>query len=93
MLFQRAIVHIILMFPSLQPPITDMASFVFISTVRVKFVVTIKPGPTKPTVRMTLESALINCSWIIITESFMLTKFLHGEEIVFVGENLFVPCA
>lgn len=42
---------------------------------------------------MTPKSALVHGPWIIVTNSLVLAKFLHAEEIVFMGENLFVPRA
>lgn len=59
MLFQSSVVDIILVFPALQPSIADVAPFVFISAVRVQFVVTVKSGPTEPTLRMTSKPALV----------------------------------
>jgi hypothetical protein len=70
-----------------------MALFVFVPTMRVEFVISIKSGPTESTIRMTPESTLIHRPWIIVTEPLMFPEFLHGEQIVLVGEDLFIPGA
>lgn len=42
---------------------------------------------------MTPESALVYGPWVVVTDSLVLAKFLHGEQIMFVGEDFFVPRA
>lgn len=70
-----------------------MAFFVIVPTMRVEFVVAVESGPTESTIWMTPESTLVHRPWIIIAEPFMFPEFLHGEKVVFVGKDLFIPCA
>lgn len=42
---------------------------------------------------MALESTLINSAGIVIAELFMPSQLLWSEQLVFMRENLLIPCA
>lgn len=91
MLFQGIVVLIVLLLSSFVPPITNVTSFMFISTMCVELVITIEPLHTKSTLGMPLESTLIYGTRIVVAKLLMFPKLLRGEQLMFMGEDLLVP--
>jgi hypothetical protein len=92
-LLERVIIDVILLLPASVSSVTYVASFMLISTMRVELIITVEPPSTKPTLRMTPETTLVNCAWVIITELLVIAQFLGIEQLMLVGEHLLVPCA
>jgi len=90
-LLERAVVYVILLLPTSVSPVTNVTSFMFVSAMRVQLVVTVEPLSAKSTLRMTPETTLISCAWIIIAELLMFAQFLYREELMLMSEDLFVP--
>ena len=92
-LFQRVVIHKILLLPPLVISIADMASFMFISAVGIELIISIETLSTKTTLGMPFEAALVHGTRIVVTKLFMFSKFLRCEEFMFVRKDLLVPCA
>jgi hypothetical protein len=73
--------------------IADVASLVLVSAMRVELVVAIEARPAEPTLRVSLEPALVDCSRVIITKLLMLLKIGRRKQLVLVRKDLLVPRA
>ena len=93
MSFQRIIVYIILLFPPVVPSIADMALFMLVSAVGVQFVGAVEPLSTETTLGVSFEATLVNSTRVIITEFLVFSKLLYCKQLMFVREDLLVPCA
>lgn len=92
-LLQLFIVEVILRVSSAISSVANVTSLVLLSTVIVKFIITVEPLLTETTFWMSLEARLINCAGIVITVLFVFSQFAKSEQFVFVGEDLFVSGA
>jgi hypothetical protein len=59
---------------------------------RVELVIAIESLVTECTVWMSLEAALIDRTWVVITITLMLSQFWPGEELMLVCKNFLVTC-
>lgn len=91
--FQRVVVHIVLLLPSIIPSIADMALFMLISAMGVQLIIAVESLPAETTLRMALETALVHGSRVVVAEFFVLAKFGYREQFMFVREDFLVPCA
>ena len=69
---ERPVVEVILLLAVRRPTVTDVTPFVTITTVSIEFVITIETLTAETAFRMSLETALINCTWFMITIFLML---------------------
>lgn len=79
MFVQCVVVLIILLQSPFISSVADMASFVPVSTMGIKLVITVEPLNAEATLRMSFETALIDCSRIIVSKFLMFSKFLQRE--------------
>lgn len=93
MLLQRVVVHIVLLLPAGISSVTDMTSFMLVSAMGVKLIVTVESLPAKSTLRMTPEATLINCARVIIAKLLMFAQFLYRKELMLMSEHLLVSRA
>lgn len=93
MLLQSFIVHEVLRGLATRSSITKMASLVAFSTVSEQFVIAVEPLSTEPALRMTLETALVDRTRVVISKFLVPPQLLVGEEFMLVGEDFLVPCA
>lgn len=91
MLLQRIVVLIVLLLSPFVSSITYMTSFMLVSTMGVKFVITIKSLPAEPTFWVPFESTLINSTRIVIAKFLMFSELLWCEQLMLMSEDLFVP--
>ena len=77
-LFQGVVVLVVLLLSPFIPSITDMASLVLISAMRVQFVIAVKSLDAESTLRMSLEATLVHSSGVVISKLFVLSQLL-GE--------------
>ena len=78
-LLERVIIDVILLLPASVSSVTYVTSFMLVSTMRVELIITVEPPSTKPTLRMTPETTLVYCPWVIITELLVIAQFLGIE--------------
>ena len=90
---QGVVVDKVLLLPCLVAPITDMAAFVLVATVRVQLIVAVEALSTEAAFWMTLEAALIDGTRVVVAELLVPAKLVGGEELVLVSEDLFVAGA
>jgi hypothetical protein len=64
----------------------------FISAMRVQFVIPIKSLSAEATLGMSLEPTLVNRSGIIIAEFLMFFQFIGCKQVVLMRENLLISC-
>lgn len=64
-----------------------------VPAVRIQLIIAVKSLFTESTLRMTLETALIHSSRIIVTISLMIAELCHCEELMLMCENFLVSCA
>jgi len=79
MVFKSIIIDIILLLPVGRATITDVTSLVLISAMSIKLVISIESLTAKTTLRMSLETTLVDCTRLIISVSFMPSQFRWGE--------------
>jgi hypothetical protein len=91
--FERVIVDIVLLLSVLVPAVADVTTFVLVSTMCIQFVVSIEALSTKPAFRVSLETALVDRTGIVITKLLMLLQVGPCEKLVFVGEDFLISCA
>lgn len=91
--FQSIIVDIILRSSTFISSVAYMTPFVLISTMRVQFIVPVKPFFAETTFRMSLEAALIYGARMIIPKPFMLSQFPECEQLMLMSEDLFASSA
>lgn len=70
-----------------------MALFVIVPTVRIQLIIAVKSLFAESTLRVTLETALIHSSRIIVTILLVIAELWHGEELMLMCEDLLVSCA
>lgn len=70
---------VLLLLPSSIAAIANVAAFVFVSAVCVELVVSVEALSAKPTFRMPLEAALIDCSWVVVPKFLVLPELGVGE--------------
>ena len=90
---QSIVVNIVLLLAMGGTAVANMASFVFITTMGVQLVIAIESLPTKTTLGVAFEAALVDSTGFVITMLLVFSQLGHGEEGVLVSEHLFVPCA
>jgi len=90
---QSVVIDVVLWAESTISPVANMASFVLVTTMREQLVISIEPHSTEATFRMSLESALIDSSRVIVAKLFMLFELLLREQFMLVGEDFLVPRA
>lgn len=92
MLLKSIIVDIILLLAVARLSITDMASLMLVSTMGVELVVSIEALTAKFTLGMSLETALVDSTGVIVAEFLVFPKLRYGEQFIFVSERFFVAC-
>ena len=92
MFFERVVVNKVLLLPSLISSVADMTSLVLVPTMHIELVVAVETLSTEATLRVSLESTLIDSPWIIVPELLMFSELANREELVLMGEDLLVPC-
>lgn len=70
-----------------------MALFMIVPTVRIQLIIAVKPLFAESTLRVTLETALIHSSRIIVAILLVIAELCHCEELMLMCENLLVSCA
>lgn len=90
---QRIVVDIILLLAASFATITDMTPFVLVPTMRVKLIVSVKSFTAEATLWMSLETALVNRTWVIVSKLLMLSQLRMCEKFMLVSENLLVSSA
>lgn len=93
MYFKRVVVDKVLLLAVLIPSIANVTSLMLVSAMGIELIVAIKALPTESALRMTLEPALIDRAWIIISKLLVLAQFADGEKFVLVGKHFLIPCA
>ena len=93
MIFQGAIVYVVLLMPRGIPSIADEAFLVLISAMLIQLIISIKTDPAEATFRMTFEATLVHSSRVVITKLFVPSKFLMSEQLMLVSKNFLIPCA
>lgn len=68
-----------------------MASLVLVSAMCIEFVVAVEALSTEAAFGMTFEPTLIHRSRVIVAKFLMLLQFWDREQLMLVGEDLFVP--
>lgn len=69
-----------------------MAPLVFISTVGVELVITVKTLAAKATLWVSFETALVNGTRLIVPILLVPSQLCMSEQRVLMGEDLLVPC-
>ena len=72
--FKRVVVYIVLLLSAPFAAIADVASFMLVSAMRVKLVVAVEACSTESAFWVPLESALVDCTGIVITEFLVLLQ-------------------
>jgi hypothetical protein len=67
-ILERIVVDVILLLSTTVPTIANVATLVLVSAVRVQFVVSIKAFPAEATLWVSLESALVNGTRVVVAE-------------------------
>jgi hypothetical protein len=93
MSLQRIVVEVVLWILSARASIAQVASFMLIAAVSVQFIITIESFAAESTLRMALESALIDCTRVVIAILFVALQLGVREQLMLVGEHLLVPRA
>lgn len=93
MFFEGIIVDIVLLLAIGISSIANVTAFVAISAVGIQFVVAVEPLVTETTLRMSLETALIDGAGLVVAILFMFSQLVPCEKSVFVGEDLLVSGA
>ena len=87
---ERIIIDVVLLLPSLLPPVADVTTLVLVAAVHIELVIPVEPLLAEPTVWMALEPALVDRSGVIVTKLFMFPELLCGKEVMLVREYFFV---
>jgi len=77
--------------PALITSVADVAALVPVTTMRIEFIFAIEPLPAEPTFRMTSESTLVDCSWVVVAELLVLPQLVLCKELMFMCEDFLVP--
>ena len=91
-LLQRIVVDVILLLAAPIPAIANMASFMFVPTMDVQFIVSIESLTTETAFRMPFETALVDSARVIISKLLMLAQLLWGKELMLMCEDLLISC-
>jgi hypothetical protein len=89
---QSIVVNVILLLAMGSAAVTDMASFMLVTTVGVKLIITIESLPTESTLWVALEAALLDSTGFVITMLLVFPQLSHGKKGVLVSEHFLVPC-
>jgi hypothetical protein len=90
--FQRVVVDVVLLLPATIASVADVAALMLVSAVGVQLVVPIEARVTEATFRMPPKAALVLCTRVVVAELLVLFQVWPCKELVFVGEDLLVPC-
>jgi hypothetical protein len=90
MLLQHLVIQVVLHLAARISPVADVASFVFLSAMLIELIVTIESLAAKATFWMTLESALVNSSWVVVTKFFMPPKLPIRKQIMLMSKDFLV---
>lgn len=89
-LLKCIVVDVILLLSATISAVTDVAAFVLVTTVCVQLIVSIKALTTEATLRMPLESTLVDSTGVIVTEFLVLPELGEREELMLMSEDLLV---
>jgi len=87
---ESVVVDIVLGLSATIAAITQVASFVAVTTMGEEFIVSVEALTTEATLRMALEARLVLGTRDIITVLFVSTQFLRSKQFVFMSEDLLV---
>lgn len=73
------VVDVVLLLAVRGATVTNMAAFMLVTTVRIKFIITIETLATKATFRMSSETALVDGTWLVVADLFMLSQLGVGK--------------
>ena len=90
--FKSIIVDVVLLLPAPAiATVANVAAFVFVSTMCIKFIVSVEALPAESAFRVSLKSALVDRTRIIVAELLVLPELRKCEELVFVSKDFLVP--
>jgi lysylphosphatidylglycerol synthetase-like protein (DUF2156 family) len=90
---EGVVIDIVLRVSATIAAITQVAAFVAVTAMREQFIIAVEALTTETTLGMTLETRLILGARDVVSMLFVPTQVLDGEEIVFMGKDLFVAGA
>lgn len=73
--------------------VTDVAPLVTVSTVGVEFIIAVESLAAETTLRVALETTLVNGARFVVTVLLMLAQFFFRKEGVFMGEYFLIAGA
>ena len=71
MFLEGIVVDVVLLLAASRSSVTDMAALMFVPTMRIELIVIVESQMTETTLRVSLKSALVYRSRIIVTEFFV----------------------
>lgn len=93
MVLKSVVVNVVLLLTVPRPAVTNVAALMFVSAMGIKLIIAVETLATESALRMTTEPTLVHLSRLIVTILLMLPKFCCCEQLMFMCEYLFIPCA
>jgi hypothetical protein len=90
---EGVVIDVVLRVSATIAAITQVAAFVAVTAMREQFIVAVEALTTETTLGMTLETRLVLGTRDVVSMFFVPAQVLDGEEVVFVGKDLFVAGA
>lgn len=87
---QCVVIDKVLLLPAVRPAVADMASFMPVATMCVKFVVSVEALSAKSALGVSLEAALLEATRLVIAVLLVSPKLRVREEFMFMREDLLV---
>jgi hypothetical protein len=91
MVLKSVVVDKVFLLPVTSSAVANVTPFMLVSAVSVELVIPVETYPTKSAFGVAFETALVNCTGVVISKLLMLAQLGHGEQLMLVGENLLVP--
>lgn len=89
---QGIVILVVLLLPQIVPSLAYVALFMIVPAVRIQLIVAVKSLFAESTPRVTLETALIHSSRIIVAILLVIAKLCHCKELMLMCENFLISC-
>jgi hypothetical protein len=91
MMLKCVVVDVVLLLTVGRASVTNMATFVLVTTMSVKLVVAVESLTTETTLGVSLEATLVYCTRLVIAGLLVLTQLGRREQFMLMSKHLLVP--
>jgi hypothetical protein len=90
MILESIVVDVVLMLAIARLSVTYVTSLMLVSAVGIQLIVPVEAFMTELAFWVAFETTLVNSTWVIIAELFVLAKLRDSKKFVFVCKDLFI---